>query len=105
MTTTALEQEFDDACMESVKECRRFGYNPSLFVTMRAQIGSVEACRRVMNSPKWPDGFVRLLEMKRLDLSIEAFVHDNPKFRPLFDTSTLDNCEKRLVEAEYIQAG
>jgi hypothetical protein len=26
MPTTALEQEFDDACMESVKECRRLGY-------------------------------------------------------------------------------
>jgi hypothetical protein len=102
MPTTALEQEFDDACMESVKECRKLGYNPSLFVTMRAQMGSVEACRRLMNSPKWPDGFVRLLEMKRLDLSIEALVHDNPKFRPLFDTPTLDNCEKRLVEADYI---
>ena len=40
--------------------------------------------------------------MKRLDLSIETFVHNNPKFKPLFDTPTLDNCKKRLVEAEYI---
>ena len=69
---------------------------------MRAQMGSVEACRSLMNGPKWPDGFLRLLEMKRVDCSFEAFVNDNLKFRPLFDTPTLDNCEKRLVEAEYI---
>jgi hypothetical protein len=99
---TALEEEFDNACMDSVRECRRLKYDPKLFVRMRSELGAVEACRRLINTPQWPEGFSRLWEMKRLDLSIEAFVHDNPKFRTLFDLPTLDNCEKRLVEAEYI---
>jgi hypothetical protein len=102
MSLTDLEQQFDDACMLSVRESRRLNYDAKLFIAMRSELGSVEACRRLINAPKWPDGFSRLWEMKRLDLSIEAFVHDNPKFRPLFDTPTLENCEKRLVEAEYI---
>jgi len=104
MRMTALEQEFDDACVKSVDECRKLGYNPSLFVKMRAELGSREACRRLMNTPTWPDGFTRLWEMGRLDLSIEAFVHDNPKFRPLFDRDTLAKSEKRLMDAEYVKA-
>jgi hypothetical protein len=97
-----LEHEFDDACMDSVRESRKLKYDPKLFVAMRSELGSVEACRRLINALQWPDGFSRLWEMKRLDLSIEAIVHDNPKFRPLFDARTLENCEKRLVESEYI---
>jgi hypothetical protein len=102
MSLTALEQEFDDACMDSVRQCQKLKYDPKLFVRMRSELGAVEACRRLINAPQWPEGFSRLWEMKRLDLSIEAFVHDNPKFSPLFDTPTLENCEKRLIEAEYI---
>jgi hypothetical protein len=88
MPMTALEQEFDDACVESIEECRKLGYNPGLFVKMRAELGSRESCRRLINTPTWPDGFTRLWEMKRLDLSIEAFVRDRPKFRELFDQNT-----------------
>ena len=102
MLMSALEHEFDDACMDSVREFRQLKYDPKLFVAMRSELGSVETCRRLINTPKWPDGFSRLWEMKRLDLSIEAIVHDNPQFRPLFDTFTLENCNKRLVESEYI---
>jgi hypothetical protein len=101
MPTTALEQEFDDECMESVKECRELGYNPSLFVTMRAQMGSVEACRRLMNSPKW------LWICAAVGNETAGFVHrgiraPQSKVQAAIDTPTLDNCEKRLVEAEYI---
>src|SRR4029077_18155372 len=90
------EQEFDSACMESVKERQKLGYHPGYFLKMRAELGLREAAHLLMNSTQWPEAFSKLWEMKRLDLSIEASVHNNPKFRELFDKVTLDNAEKPL---------
>ena len=50
----------------------------------------MEARRWLINTPQWPEGFSRLWEVKRLDLTVEAFVHANPKFRPRFDPPTSD---------------
>jgi hypothetical protein len=68
----------------------------SSWVRMRSETRAVEACRRLINTPQWPEGFSRLWEMKRLDLTVEAFLHANPKFRTRFDPPTLD---KRQEEA------
>ena len=64
----------------------------------------VETTRRLINSVKWPEGFARLFEMGRLDLTLEAGIYDNPKFQALFDEDTLAACKARLVEVDYIKA-
>src|SRR4051812_40102968 len=51
MPMTALEQEFDNACVDSVRECQKLEYDPKLFVRMRSELGAVEACRRLINAP------------------------------------------------------
>jgi len=43
-----------------------------------------------------------LWELGRLDLTIEAFVYDNPRFWVLFDAQTLTRCENRLREVGYL---
>ena len=62
---------------------------PSYFLQMLNEYGAVEATRRLVNGEKMPEGFSRLWEMKRLDLTLEAGIHDNPKLHPLFDAQTL----------------
>ena len=100
---TKLEQEYEEFCLEDLDECKRLGYNPGYFLRMLEQYGAVEATRRLINSNKWPEGFTRLFEMGRLDLTLEAGIYDNPKFRTLFDEKTLAACEARLLEVDYIK--
>ena len=57
----ALELEFDDACIDAVRD------DPKLLVRMRSETRAVEARRRLINTPRWPEGFSRLWKMKRLD--------------------------------------
>jgi hypothetical protein len=40
--------------------------------------------------------------MKILDMTLEACIHDNPKFHPLFDAQTLAACDARLASVGYI---
>jgi hypothetical protein len=46
---------------------------------MRARHEVREAARRVMHGSQVPYGFRKLAQMKRLDLTIEAIVHENPQ--------------------------
>lgn len=54
-----------------------------------------------MQSLAVPDGFSRPWELHRLDLTLEACVHDNPQFHALFDAQTLAACDARLASVGY----
>ncbi len=99
---TVLEQQFDDAVMQAVRDGDKLGYSAGDFLKMRAQYGPIETARRLMNGRSVPYGVAKLKSMNRLDLTVEAIVHDNPKFQPLFTQKTLDNCRARLVAVGYI---
>lgn len=38
----------------------------------------------------------------RLDLTMEAMIHDDPKWHPLFTPEELATCIKRLKEYRYL---
>ena len=38
---------------------------------------------------------------KRLDLTVEAIIHDNRKWHPLFKQGELDKCTERLGAVHY----
>jgi hypothetical protein len=97
----ALEREFEDACLADIPELRALGYYPTRFIQMVGELGAREAARRLMNAQQYPEGFYRLWELGRLDLTVEAFVNRSPRFWVLFDAQTLANCENRLREVGY----
>jgi hypothetical protein len=99
-----LEREYDDACVASVAECKRLGYNPKVFVRMMSEYGAREATRRLLRGTEIPDGFFTLAEIGRLDLSLEAFIRDNPRFQLLFadEPRILANCISRLRSVGYL---
>jgi hypothetical protein len=76
-------------------ESESLGYPPKKFRTMMAGSGPDGACIQVIMSVKIPDGFLKLLELSRLDLTAEATVLDGP-WRELFDDVVLDQARKRL---------
>lgn len=97
---SALEREYDDLCVASVNECIRVGYNPKVFVRMMSEYGAREASRRLLRGSEIPQGLYTLAEMDppRLDLSLEAFIRDTPRFQALFadEPRILANCISRL---------
>jgi putative heme iron utilization protein len=102
---SGLEREYENACVSSVNECIRLGYNPKIFVRMMSEHGAREATRRLLRGSEIPQGLYTLAEMTppRLDLSLEAFIRDNPRFQPLFadEPRILANCISRLQLLAY----
>jgi len=96
---SALEQEFEDACMSDVEEWLL----PSLISGDGPSARSGETAKRLICDERVPTGFTRLWEMKRLDMTLEACIHDNSKFHPLFDAQTLAACDARLASVGYIK--
>lgn len=104
MTQTGDEQElaerFREYLLKDIEECRRLNYNPTAYRQMIEQYGAVGAVRRFLQQPidQPSDGFVRLWELKRLDLAAEyapAFV---PHFAPLFTEDERRISRERLAE-------
>ena len=52
---------------------------------------------------KVSEGYTALWERGRLDLTVEAVIHDNPKWHPLFTQEDLAICAKRLREYRYLE--
>ena len=74
-------------------ECKALTYNAVRFRVMRAQYGTVETIHRLLAKPDVPDGFVKLMGMGRLDLSVEAIALRFPDF---FSEAELALCRDRL---------
>jgi hypothetical protein len=90
-----LEAQLLEQLRQDIDECRRIGYRGTVFSSMMARWGPVEACRKVIMASRPPDGFLKLLELNRLDLTTEARVFSGP-WRALFDEQTLARARKRL---------
>jgi hypothetical protein len=56
-----------------------------------------------LHSTTVSEGYMALWERGRLDLTVEAVIHDNPKWRPLFTVEELGICTKCLEQYEYFQ--
>jgi hypothetical protein len=48
------------------------------------------------------EGYTALWERGRLDLTVEALIHDNPQWHPLVTPEKLDICTERLTQYEYL---
>ncbi len=80
----ALEQEFHQAMIGLYKEAKDEGYSASAFLNMVYELGGLAAAKTLINDPQPSDGFRRLWEMGRLDLTVEYVAAFEPRFRSLF---------------------
>jgi len=101
--TEILVNEFEQA-MHNIyhRALSEAGYKASIFQSMLFAHGGLETARRLILSSKISDGYSALWERKRLDLTVEALVHDNEKWHKLFSAEELAICTKRLKQYEYI---
>jgi hypothetical protein len=65
-----LEAQLGEQLRGDCEESERLCYSPRQFRIMLAESGPIGACM----ARKIPDGFLKLLELKRLDLAAEATI-------------------------------
>jgi hypothetical protein len=89
MNVDELEAFIDEGILRSIKG----GYNPTIFVGMRARYGTVKAITRLVQSGEIQSGFKRLKELGLLEWSIESAII---KFPHRFTANARECAEFRL---------
>jgi hypothetical protein len=93
-------EEFTNYLKGAVREAERLKYNPRRFKSMLDADGGFETVKRILASGKPSDGFTRLLELGRLDLTCEAIIVET-KWRRYFDEDLLARSEELLRKTGY----
>lgn len=94
-----IKYQFNEAMVNLYKEAAKIGYHATQFFHMVSEHGGVETAHLLL-AKEPTEGFTKLWEKKRLDLSVEALVL-KPQFAPLFDEIERENARKRLEEYGY----
>lgn len=93
-------EEFTNLLRGAVVEAEKLKYRPTTFKRMLDQHGGFETVNRVLASGKPSEGFTKLWELGRLDLTCEAIIVES-KWRRHFDANLLAKAEKLLGEMRY----
>ena len=97
MTEKKFHQAMIDLYEITKKEC---GYKAVRFLQKVCTEGGLAAAKQFISKPGGADGFRRLWECDRLDLSIEAYVL-KPEYRELFTDEERALCRERLEQYGY----
>lgn len=99
MEQNKLHLEFHEAMLDIYRRAlSEAGYPATRFLSMVSEKGGLGTARYLIHAPKVSDGYTALWERKRLDLTVEAMILDNPKWHPLFIQEELDICKARLEQ-------
>ncbi|SRR5216684_3040492 len=105
MLDKALVEEFDYEMFRVYQRAlQEAKYNATRFLQMLHDHRGLETASILLHSPNVSEGYTALWERGRLDLTVEAVIHDNPKWHPLFSEDELAICAKRLEEYQYLKS-
>lgn len=96
----AENEAFTNFLLQKVAEYEALGYRPTAFKKMLSSQGGEETVRQLLSKDRLTEGFSRLWELNRLDLSVEALIVESP-WRPFFDNALLLKAEKLLKQSNY----
>jgi hypothetical protein len=96
-----LAADFERYTWDCIRRCKEeFGYNAGYWKRMVVDDGAVEASHRLLTGTRASDGFTRLWEEGRLDLSVEFSVL-LPKYHDLFTDDERAEARRRLEQYEF----
>ena len=102
MSDRILEEEFDAEMLGIYeKALNDAGYRATRFLQMLHEHRGLQTALLLLHSPNVSEGYAALWERGRLDLTVEAVIHDNPRWHPLFELKDLEICSKRLADYGY----
>jgi 5-methylcytosine-specific restriction protein A len=91
---------FTEFLRQKAGEAEALGYRPTLFKQMLGGQGGDATVRQLLARGKPSEGFTRLWELGRLDLTVEALVVET-KWRPLIDPILVQQAERLLTQSGY----
>ena len=97
---TLQKEKFETRVQSAIIKMKRLGYTPRLFIQMINESDSVTAIKTLLHKRSITDGFTRLWEMKRLDLSMENIVYSED-WGELFTPEEKAIARRRLEEYEF----
>ena len=93
---TDLEKDFSKDMLNIYKTAdRELGYKATRFLQMLSKDGPVKTAKKLISKNGGTEGFLKLWESGRLDLSIENLVL-NEKYKALFTDDERKMCCERL---------
>jgi hypothetical protein len=99
--TNKLKDELDREFRKSAELCKLgYHYNPSYFLQMLDNYGAVDTAIQLVTASKLHEGFTKLWELGRLDLTVEAIILRDP-YNQLFTKEVLDSAKERLNALGY----
>lgn len=79
-------------------------YNPGYFRKMLDDFGGLGTAKKLLSADTTSQGFTKLWELGRLDLTVEALVIDNKeKYEELFSDEEIETADRRLRELNYFK--
>lgn len=91
---------FTEFLSQKTAEAEALGYRPTLFKQMLSAQGGAATVRQLLVKGKPSDGFRRLWELGRLDLTVEALIVET-KWRDFFDPILVQRAERLLTQSRY----
>lgn len=92
-------RQFELAMRRIYTDSKAAGYTPSAYRMMLDRDGAIVTARKLVFAQNPSEGFTKLWELKRLDLTVEALILQEP-WRHLFDSEMLKAARKRLDQFE-----
>lgn len=98
----SLESQFEAAMFDVYRRAKdEAGYNATIFLKMVTDQGGLATARQLINAPRPSDGYTHLYERGRLDLTVEALVIGQERWKALFSDAELDRAKRRLGQYGY----
>lgn len=98
---TSVEKEFDKVLIENCEIARKeCGYNPTRFLQTIEKFGGVKTAKEILRKGRLSDGFEKLQEAGRIDLTMEATIVKG-QFGSLFTDEEVNSCYEVLCEYGY----
>ncbi len=96
-----IKKEFHDEMVSIYKEAKsEVNYNATRFLQMISDENGFVAARKLISKDGGSDGFTKLWDKGRLDISVEAKVLKS-RYSSIFTEEEISICKKRLKEYGY----
>jgi hypothetical protein len=97
-----LERRFDAAMLNIYRRAKSEAkYTATRYFQMLADHGGLETARILLHANSISDGYTALWTRGRLDLTVEALIHDQAEYHELFTDEERELARKRLEEYRY----
>ena len=99
-----LVDAFDERMRQIHEQAKECGYHATRFIQMVNAEGGLVTAQKLLSAKGYSAGLTRLWEEKRLDISMEATVLQEP-WSALFTDEELATARKKLEELGYSNHG